>query len=192
MPPSSRTYLLTGANRGIGLGLATILLSRANTTLIALVREPSHPTSLALAANTHGAPDTTVILLPYEATSPIAAADAITSLVTTHGIDSADVVLANAGAMLAHGAVTELTPAAIAEHMAVNCTAPVLLLQATLPLLRRAAVSRRNHGEEDGTEQQGEKGEAKFIAISSAIGSTSLIDKHLHAPTPAYGLSRRR
>ena len=177
---STTTYLITGANRGIGRGLADILLRRPNTTLIALVRDPSHPTSLSLQSNPSGAPGTRVIMLPYEGTSPTAALSAITTLQTQHAISRIDVVIANAGAILSRGPVATLTPEEIAAHMAINCTAPVLLLQATLPLLREARKAKED--------QEGY--EAKFIAVSSAIGSTGMIDRHLHASTPAYGASK--
>lgn len=175
----STTYLITGANRGIGRGLADIVLSRPNITLVALVRDLEHPTSRSLAANEGGASNTKVIVLPYEGTSETAATEAVSAL-ESHGVTSLDVVVANAGAIVGRGPVTSLSAATMADHMAINCVAPVLLLQATLPLMRAAKEQRG-----------GEKGyEPKFIAISSAIGSTGLIDKHMHAQTPAYGMSK--
>lgn len=179
MSPASTTYLITGANRGIGRGLADIVLSRPNTTLVALVRDLEHPTSKSLAANEAGASNTKVIVLPYQGTSETAATEAVSSL-KSHGVTSLDVVIANAGAILARGPVTSLNATAMADHMAINCVAPVLLLQATLPLMLAA---KEQHGGEPGYEP-------KFIAISSAIGSTGLIDKHMHAQAPAYGMSK--
>lgn len=183
MDPTPTTCLITGANRGIGRGLADIVLSRPNTTLIALVRDTEHPTSQSLAANEGGAANTKVIVLPYQGTSETAATDAVATLQSQHGITALDVVIANAGAILARGPVTSLSPAAMAEHMAINCTAAVLLLQATLPLML-AAKAQRTTADKDAPY------EPKFIAISSAIGSTGLIDKHLHAQAPAYGMSK--
>ncbi len=45
----STTYLVSGGNRGIGKGLVSQLLSRPNTTVITLVRDPNHATSQSLA-----------------------------------------------------------------------------------------------------------------------------------------------
>lgn len=181
MNPTSTTYLITGANRGIGRGLADIVLSRPNTTLVALVRDVEHTTSQSLAANKSGASNTKVVVLPYEGSSEAAASNAVSAL-ASHGITSIDVVVANAGAILTRGPVTSLSVAAMTEHMAINCTAAVLLLQATLPLLHAA---KEQHGADEAICY-----EPKFIAISSAIGSTGLIDKHLHAQAPAYGMSK--
>lgn len=45
---SNTVYLITGANRGIGLGLVTALLKRPNHIIIAGVRDTTSSTSQAL------------------------------------------------------------------------------------------------------------------------------------------------
>jgi norsolorinic acid ketoreductase len=217
MSTPQTTYLLTGANRGIGLGLASILLSRPHTTLIALVRDPSHPTSQSLASHPK-ADNTTLIILPYSATSADSALTTISTLRTDHHITHIDVVIANAGAMYGpRSPVESVSVQNITDSVAVNCVSTVLLFQATLPLLRAAittakppaatgggSVASANEGTGDGgqgvngpaAEEEEEVGarkgkhEPKFIAISSAIGSTELIGKHMHAQTPGYGMSK--
>ncbi|KAK2777677.1 hypothetical protein FQN53_002128, partial [Emmonsiellopsis sp. PD_33] len=39
--PPTTTYAITGANRGLGLGLVKTYLSRPNTSVIAIVRNSS-------------------------------------------------------------------------------------------------------------------------------------------------------
>ena len=45
---STTTYLISGGNRGIGKGFVGALLTRPNTTVIALVRNSAHETSQSL------------------------------------------------------------------------------------------------------------------------------------------------
>lgn len=172
----AKVYLVTGANRGIGRGLSDIILSRPNTTLVALVRDPNHPTSQSLAGNASGAANTRVIILPYDATSETSALDAVETLRSTHKMTAIDTVIANAGQIMASGPTATLSIADFNAHIATNCTGPLLLFQATLALLQAASTSANS--------------KPKFIAISSAIGSTTLIPKHLHVSTPAYGAAK--
>jgi norsolorinic acid ketoreductase len=178
---SDSTWLITGANRGIGRGLADIVLKRPDTTLVALVREPEHETSRSLLANENGASNTKVIMLPYEAKSETSALDAIKQLKDVHNVTALDVVIANAGALASRGPVTSITAEQIHESVSVNCVSTVMLFQATLLLLQAAKIQK---------EGKSEGYEPKFIAISSAIGSTTLIPKHMHAAQIAYGMSK--
>jgi norsolorinic acid ketoreductase len=178
---SHTTWLITGANRGVGRGLADVVLKRPDTTLVALVRDPEHETSKSLLANQNGASNTQVLMLPYEATSKTSALDAVNKLKDTHNITALDVVVANVGALASLGPVTSVQVEQINESMAVNCLSTIMLFQATLPLLQ--AARSQNEGM-DGAHQP------KFIAISSAIGSTTLIPKYMHAQQIAYGISK--
>ena len=164
------TYLLTGANRGIGRGLADIILSRPNNKLIALVRDPNDPTSKSLTNNV--ADGSEVLTLKYEASDHKAAKVIVDSLQNKHGITHLDVVIANAGYTAWRGPTATVTPEAIHEHMDVNTIAPILLFSATLPLLQKS------------------KQEPKFFAVSSAIGSTAMIPKLAHAQMVTYGMSK--
>ena len=166
------TYLLTGANRGIGRGLADIILSRPNATLIALVRDPDDATSKSLSNNQTAAEGTQVITIKYEASDHSSAGSIVEALRKEHRITRLDVVIANAGYLDWRGPTATITPEAIHQHIDVNTIAPILLFSATLPLLKLS-----------------EK-EPRFFAISSAIGSTAMIPKLSHAQVVAYGMSK--
>ena len=162
----STVYLITGANRGIGRGLTDLILSRPNTSVVALVRDLDHETSKSLASTTPGASNTLTIL-PYDAKQPGSAETAISTLRKTHGITHDDVVIANAGTLSKRGPTVDTPAEAILEAVDVNTVGPLQLFRACLPL-----------------------GPAKFIAISSAIGSTTQIPQHAHSQTVAYGISK--
>ncbi|TDZ46856.1 Norsolorinic acid ketoreductase nor1 [Colletotrichum trifolii] len=152
------TILITGANRGIGRGLAETYLSRPSTTVIAAVRDPSHDTSRSL-ANLPKADGSKLVLVKLDSAVETDAADAVTKLKEDHGITSLDTVIANAGIAIGGDTVRNTTAANVREHVAVNTLGPVLLFQATADLL-----------------QAGETGAPKFVAVSSFIGSVGGID----------------
>ena len=191
----STTYLITGANRGrslethadnktqlpqanilrlgIGQGLVAAYLSRPNTTVIAGVRDPSHPTAKALSDLPKGA-SSSLITVKIDSASPTDAAAAIESLQNKYHIFSLDTVIANAGisATKAFGPVANMKVDDVKEHVNVNAIGPLLLFQATLPLLRKAV-----------------HGLGKFVFVSSPIGSIGAMEQRLY-PMPAYGASK--
>lgn len=161
------TYLITGCNRGIGRGLANIILSRPNHTLIALVRNPDDETVLSLKGTAEG---TKVIVRKYDASDYAAAEKAVESL-KAEGISNLDIVVANAGAINWRGPSLEAPPEEIHHALDINTIAPILLFKATLPLLKQSE-------------------NPKFFAISSAIGSIELIPKHINTTVLPYGMSK--
>ncbi|KIW14610.1 hypothetical protein PV08_07394 [Exophiala spinifera] len=182
-------YLVTGANRGIGRGLVDVILSRPNTTVIALVRDVEHETTRSLVSTTadanvptpktldpsHPDPDSNpntnhVIIIPYDASIPGSAETALTTLGSTHGITHVDTVIANAGMLTKRGPSIDTAPSDIQESVQVNAIAPLDLFRACLTLLSPPP--------------------SKFVAVSSAIGSTQLIPQHSHSSTLAYGVSK--
>lgn len=171
----SATYLISGANRGIGYGLAGLILARPNTTLIALVRDPEHETSKSLYALAK-AENTKVIVLPYEAMDPDSAANAITTAQQTYGIDHIDVLIANAGGMSWRGPTVSVPASEIHDAITLNTLSPLLLFRAAVHLLQAPSPSRT--------------GPAKFFAISSGTASITLLPTMPHATTSPYGLSK--
>ncbi|KAL6247419.1 hypothetical protein RBB50_005765 [Rhinocladiella similis] len=160
-------YLITGANRGIGRGLADIVLSRPKTTVIALVRDPEHETTKSLASTSLGSSNKLVII-PYDASVPGSAETAISTLQSTHGTTHVDTVIANAGMLTKRCSPSiDTPPEDILKSVQVNAIAPLHLFRASLALTPKT-----------------------FIAISSAIGSTQLIPQHAHSSTLAYGVSK--
>ncbi|CAI7676454.1 unnamed protein product [Penicillium discolor] len=143
------TYLVTGANRGIGRGFIQTFLQRTATIVIAAVRDPSSASSKSLQDLPKGA-GSKLITVKLDSSISTDAAEAVAQLQTEHGLSSIDVVIANAGGAL----VRQTTAANIAEHFIVNTTGPVMLFQATADLLRASKT-----------------GSPIFVAISTLIGS---------------------
>ena len=167
------TYPLTGANRGIGRAFADILLLRPSTTLIALVLDPDHPTSLSLQTQPR-ASDTKLITLTYDAASETSAKTAISTLESTHSIFSIDVVITNAGGFDWSGPSTQALPSNILETVKLNTLGPFLLFVETIPFLLKSTHTPL----------------PKFIAISSQAGSISSVRVTPRARSLPYGMSK--
>uniref|UniRef100_L2FDG6 Aflatoxin biosynthesis ketoreductase nor-1 n=1 Tax=Colletotrichum fructicola (strain Nara gc5) TaxID=1213859 RepID=L2FDG6_COLFN len=135
---ANQTYLITGANRGIGKGFVTALLVRPSTTVIAGVRDPSASSSKALASLPKGA-SSTLILVKIDSSVDTDPAAAIATLQKDHAITAIDTVIANAGISHTSGPVRETASAPALDHFRVNAIAPLLLFAATAPLLRKSA-----------------------------------------------------
>jgi NAD(P)-dependent dehydrogenase (short-subunit alcohol dehydrogenase family) len=83
-----------------------------------------------------------------------------------------DVVIANAGIGLATGSVLETSPQTMSDHFAVNTIGPLVLFQATYPLLKASTST------------------PKFIPISSLVGSIKLREVSQGLTLLAYGTSK--
>ncbi|KAI8808559.1 hypothetical protein BJ742DRAFT_709389 [Cladochytrium replicatum] len=166
---SSLVYLITGANRGIGFGLAEALLKRSNTTVIAAVRDPTKTASLSALKLASGS---RLVIVKIDSSSETDAFTAVEELVSHKGITHIDVVIANAGISRVEVAVAEVTVKDMRDHWEVNTLGPLLLFQATWPLL-----------------QKSKEAHPKFIGISTglaSIGNTAL----LGFPTTSYAASK--
>lgn len=131
------TVLITGASRGLGKGLLSRYLSRANHAVIAANRDPSASSSKDL-LSLPTAPGTSLILVKVDATSPTDPADAVKELTTSHGIDHLDIVIANAAIGETVPTVAEVEIEDMKRHTDANVYGFVRLYQATLPLLKKA------------------------------------------------------
>ncbi|OBT94566.1 hypothetical protein VE01_07977 [Pseudogymnoascus verrucosus] len=165
----SSIWLITGANRGIGKGILSQVLSRPNTTVIAALRDISDSTATEL-AEVPVASGSKLIVVKVDASSDTDAQDAVESLQSQHGISHIDVVLANSGILTQWGPVSEVTPEDLRKHFEVNTIAPIKLFQATKSLLEKSENPR-------------------FFITSSTIASIGLMDT-IPMPTIAYGLTK--
>ncbi|KAF2177065.1 NAD(P)-binding protein [Zopfia rhizophila CBS 207.26] len=157
---STSTVLITGTNRGIGKGLVTTYLATPNTTVIATVRDPAHPTAQSL-SSLPKASGSSLIIVRLDVSSAESITGAIETLKSTHGITALDVVIGNAG-------IADLTgPPALNPRLG----APELS-RAVIPLLRASKA----------------EGKGKFVLISSAGGS--LTSMNIIIPVAAYGASK--
>jgi NAD(P)-dependent dehydrogenase (short-subunit alcohol dehydrogenase family) len=115
------TVLITGANRGIGLQLATLYAARGDA-VIAAVRDPKSADALRALAHTE--------VVPLDVTSETSLAAAAKLLAGR----TMDIVIANAGVMGPRGPAADAQPADDwASIMAVNVTGPFLTARAFLP-----------------------------------------------------------
>ncbi|KZL82466.1 aflatoxin biosynthesis ketoreductase nor-1 protein [Colletotrichum incanum] len=174
--PSSLTYLISGANRGIGKGFVALLLQRPSTTVIAGVRDPSTPVSKSL-ANLPKATDSKLILVKIDSSIASDAATAISSLQNDHNIRAVDVVVANAGVGGPIAKVIDVSAEVALDHFAVNSVGPVTLVSAAVPLLKASK----------------KVGGPVFMAVSSTLGSIGMqetVYKSFSANIAPYGASK--
>ncbi|OLN93276.1 Norsolorinic acid ketoreductase 2 [Colletotrichum chlorophyti] len=167
------TYLITGANRGIGRGFVQRILQKPSITVIAAVRDPSHPTSKSLADLPKG-PDTKLIVVKLDSTVETDAEAAVSQL-REQGITSLDIVIANAGIAQDGASVRNTSVANTQKHFNVNVIGPLTLFQATADLLKGSKT-----------------GSPKFVAISTiigSIGSQEILSNFPKSSSP-YGASK--
>ncbi|CCD34706.1 hypothetical protein ACHAPC_010299 [Botrytis cinerea] len=166
---NTKTYIITGANRGIGRGFVEALIQRPNTTVIAGVRDLSSPTSKSL-SDLPLATGTRIIPLLVSSSDELSPSQAVQELQNTHGIKHIDVVIANAGISQWHGKVSEMPLSEVREHFEVNTIGVLTLYQATLPLLLKST-------------------NPVFMAVTSGVSSIGAMGD-IPLPVPAYGMSK--
>lgn len=167
------TYLITGANRGIGKGLTAGLLQRPNTTVIAGVRDTRKSESVL-----YGLPAATgskLIIVKLDSQSETDAKEMVSQLALEHGITSLDFVISNAGIAHSGATIAETLSDVLRDHFNTNTIGPVLLFQAVKPLL-----------------QASRNGKPVFVAISSVIGSMGFQEAFVGFPSKfsPYGASK--
>ena len=162
------TYLITGAARGIGLGLTTTLLARPSTTVIAAVRDTISATN-TLSSIPVGS-GSKLIVVKIDAESDTDALSAASELASKYSVNTVDVVIANAGLLSIIKPVLETPAEVVRQHFQVNSVAPMVLLQAFMPMLEKSAAP-------------------KFLVITSSIGSLTNME-NVPIPFYAYGVSK--
>lgn len=148
---SQQVWLITGGARGLGKGLVATLLQRPNTTAIAAVRDISSANSNAL-FHLPRASNSDVIVVKIDSESDDDPATAVAELQSKYSIHHIDTVVANAYAPSPPGPVAAASIHDLRQSYQVNAFAPVLLFQATWPLLQKSAAP-------------------KFIGISSCVAT---------------------
>ncbi|KPM42966.1 hypothetical protein AK830_g3587 [Neonectria ditissima] len=160
-------YLITGANRRLGLSFTKTLLARDKTVVIAAVRDTLSPSALAMADIPRGT-DSEIITAKIDSLNAASAASAIANL--PKSVNHLDVVIANAGVHRHFGPVSAMPIEELPYHIAVNTAAPIVLLQACLPLLKHSSSP-------------------KFVVVSSTLGSLAEVD-NFPQNAGAYGASK--
>jgi len=165
----STTYLITGANRGLGRAAVEKYLSRDNVTVIATVRDPAHSTAKSLSSLSTGS-NSKLIVLSLDSTE-FDPAKLTKTLTQDHGIETLDVVVSNAGICQAAGPIAQVQLKDLTHHIETNAYGPLALFQATVSLLDKSP-------------------NPKFIAIGSPLGSTGGMERRAMYPLSVYGASK--
>jgi NAD(P)-dependent dehydrogenase (short-subunit alcohol dehydrogenase family) len=140
--------LITGANRGIGLALATAYAQRGDS-VFACCRTPSKADALQALAQRH-----TVSVVPLDVGND----ESVAALVTLLATAPIDTLINNAGVNGGPGeqqTAASMNFAAWADALNVNTLGPVRVMQALLPALKRSR-------------------DPKVMSITSQLGAISL------------------
>ncbi|KAF4454649.1 Aflatoxin biosynthesis ketoreductase nor-1 [Fusarium austroafricanum] len=163
---SNTVYVVTGANRGIGLGLVKALLARDSTTVIATVRNDKSSASLqGELSQVSAGKDSTfeIVQLDFSAAiSPEQIRDTIASKV-----DHVDILICNAAFSPPMTLTTQTSAANLRTAFEVNTIGPLTVFQCLWPLLQKSAAP-------------------KVINVTSSVGCIT----HQEAPGGAYGPSK--
>ncbi|KZO92366.1 NAD(P)-binding protein [Calocera viscosa TUFC12733] len=161
----STVYLVSGANRGIGLGLVTTLAARPNVIIFAGARTPASATNLKALEAKYPGKVHTVKLTSADKADNQAAVEEIKRVA-----GKLDVVIANAGIAKFLGSVLTTPEQELRDHYEINVIGPAVLFQATWPLLKASP-------------------KPIFGIVSSGVGSVAT-GATLPAGTFAYGASK--
>ncbi|OTB08341.1 hypothetical protein M426DRAFT_316966 [Hypoxylon sp. CI-4A] len=135
-------YVVTGANRGLGLGLTKSLLSRPSTTVIATVRNDEAAASLkAETESVAAANKTTIHTLQLDFSSAIPPSQITETLNRTVGagtISHIDVLICNAGFAPPMSPSAAVRAEDLRAAFETNTIAPLLVFQAFWPLLQKS------------------------------------------------------
>jgi len=126
-------YLVSGANRGIGLGLVTSLATRPDVVVFAGARNPAAANDLKALETKYPGKVHTVKLTSANRTDNVAAIEEIKRVT-----GKLDVVIANAGIAKFWGTILNTPEEEMREHWEVNVIGPTVLFQSVWPLLKES------------------------------------------------------
>ncbi|KAF3492193.1 aflatoxin biosynthesis ketoreductase nor-1 [Arthroderma uncinatum] len=174
MAPNT-VYVITGANRGIGLGLAQTYITRPFTTVVAIVRNGASAAALkdAMDKTTKGENSILyVVQVDFSIpTTPKSIRERFTA--ATGDLGHVNTVICAAGYITTVVPSIEMTAEQLRECFEVNTIGPLMVLQAIRDLL------------EKGNEATGLP--SKFVVLSSSVGSIGGMEPF---PGGAYGPSK--
>ncbi|MGW6332937.1 SDR family NAD(P)-dependent oxidoreductase [Nocardia rhamnosiphila] len=148
---TTKTALISGATRGIGLGIST-LLARQGYALTLTARDGERLDAVAAELRAAGAADIVTVA------ADMAEGEGIERVLGAHAerFDALSALILNAGVGTA-GALADASMRRFDKTLAVNLRAPVQLIQGALPMLRAGAAADSGRG-------------AKVIALASMAG----------------------
>ncbi|KAI4623419.1 putative secondary metabolism biosynthetic enzyme [Alternaria sp. BMP 0032] len=127
-----KTYLITGANRGIGRGMFDHYVAQPDNTLIAAVRDPAGAQALLSVSKGE---NTKVLIVKIDSASKTDPYEAV------KGIDKIDVVISAAG-IAPLNTVADVPLEEFENALQVNAISVMILYKATLPLLKNSDSAR--------------------------------------------------
>ncbi|ATY60654.1 Short-chain dehydrogenase reductase SDR [Cordyceps militaris] len=179
MTEPNTVYVITGANRGIGLCMAQSLLTRRQTTVVATVRSDAARTQLLTGtASVVPAAGSKLVSALVDYSAELEADDisrVLGAALAENGVDHVDVVVANAGHAMGMEGVLTTTAAQMRALYNINTIGPLVTLQGLWPLMTRARAERARPGK------------AAFVLVSSSVGSIGGMEP---VPGGAYGPSK--
>ena len=133
-----RNVLVTGANRGLGLAFARLLLDRGDH-VVAACRQPGRATALNALAGEHPG---RLHVLPLDVAEAKSRAELLRELPLVLGEDAdarIDLLLNNAGVLHSSERFGHLDQAILEDSLRINAVGPFLLAEALAPRLADAA-----------------------------------------------------
>ncbi|KAI5892431.1 NAD(P)-binding protein [Schizophyllum commune H4-8] len=158
-------YLVTGANRGIGLAMVTALAARPNVVVFAGARDPARATDLNALAKAHPNRVHVLKIISADRESNKAAIEEVKRVA-----GRLDIVIANAGINNSYDPALEVSVKEMVEHFEINTNGPLVLFQEAYPLLKESKTR-------------------KFVTVTSGIGSIT-IAAQLPVNVYPYGASK--
>jgi NAD(P)-dependent dehydrogenase (short-subunit alcohol dehydrogenase family) len=177
----TRTALVTGANRGIGLEFVRQLLARGDR-VIAACRQPGKATALNALGGEHPG---RLHVLPLDVASEKSRSELVRELPLVLGEDECiDLLLNNAGVLHSGERFGQLRQELLEDSLRTNALGPLLLAQVIAPLMRDGDGDAKGVGTQDANTGGG----APVIAnLSSQLGSIAGVHRF---GTPGYAISK--
>jgi len=159
MSDEKRVYVVTGANRGIGLELVQQLAADKNNLVFATARDPDKAAELKkLASSSSGS----IEVVKLEASDEKSIEEA--TKVISGKTKKVHVLINNVGVLEAHSAL-KTTKAELINSFTVNVTSVLLVTQALFPLLETAQKDSKSDPKSDAP---------KVVNLSTGIASLGL------------------
>ncbi|XP_059061737.1 C-signal [Achroia grisella] len=164
-----QSVLITGANRGLGLGMVKYLLKQNKAEKIfATCRSSSEELKTLSQENKH------LHILQLDVTNTAKFEEVASQISQVVGARGLNVLINNAAVATKFTKINLVKPEQLLENYAVNTVAPIILTKTLLPLLRQA--SEANSDKPVGTQR------AAVINLTSVLGSIAQNDQGGYYP----------
>jgi NAD(P)-dependent dehydrogenase (short-subunit alcohol dehydrogenase family) len=172
---SNTVVAITGANRGIGLGLVEAYLARTSTTVVGIVRSQNAAAALKTAAEKFQQGTASIIHIVELNFSKVASSDAARETIVNavNGLGHINILICSAGHLSSVVPAAAIPADELREAFEVNTIGPLVAFQTLWPLM------------EKGTAATGAP--PKFIVLTSSLGSIGGMEP---MPGGAYGPSK--